>query len=80
MSEKSEPCELKIALFYNGDPEEFFVFIRNFNVNFKASGTLETDAKVQCLFMLVLDEALRQFDLLSADVYSTNILTVEDII
>ena len=36
-----------------------------------AAGMLETGSKLQCLCTLVRGEALRQFDLLSADVEST---------
>ena len=41
------------------------------------SETLVTDAKVQYIRTLVCREALRHFDLLSADVESTNPLTVK---
>ena len=69
-----------MAPFDNGDPEEFLLLIRNFNMNIAASGTLETAAKVQYLHTLLRGEALRKFDLMSADVESTNPLTVEAII
>ena len=29
-SEKSDLCEFKMTLFDNGEPEEFFLFLRNF--------------------------------------------------
>ena len=35
-----------MALFDNGDPEEFMLFIKKFDKNLEASGTLETDTKV----------------------------------
>ena len=34
MSQKSDLYEFKSALFDNGDPEEFLLFIRNFNMTF----------------------------------------------
>ena len=45
-------------------------------MTFRASGTLEAGAKVQCLFTLVRGEALPQFYFFSDDVKSTNPLTV----
>ena len=45
-----------------------------------ASGMLDTGAKNQYLCTLVLGEALRQFDSLSAEIESTQTLNVEDII
>ena len=44
------------------------------------SGTLESGAKYQYLSTLVRGEALRQFDLFSADVEGTKILNVDYII
>ena len=35
-SQKSDPYEFKMALFDNGEPEEFLMFIRNFNTNLMA--------------------------------------------
>ena len=36
-----ELYELKISLFDNGDPEEFLLFVRNFNMTLAASGKLD---------------------------------------
>ena len=55
-------------LFDHGDPEEFLLFVCNFNMTLVATGTLEMGAKIQYLRTLVRGEVLRQFDLLSADV------------
>ena len=44
------------------------------------SGTLATGTKIQYLLTLVCVEALRQFDLLSADVEGENPLNVEAVI
>ena len=57
-----------MSLFDNGKPEDFLLFVCNFNMNLAASGMLEADAKFQYLCTLVYGEALRQFDSLSADV------------
>ena len=78
-SDQSDLYELKMALFNNGDPEEFFLIVCNFNMNLDEKGRLETTVKVQYLRTLVHGEVLRQFDLLSTDLESTNPLTVEDI-
>ena len=68
-----------MALFKNGDTKEFLL-VRNFNMNLAAPGMLETAAKVKYHHTLVSEEEFRQFDLLSADVEFTNLLTVEAII
>ena len=80
MSYTSDFYEFKIYLFYNVEPEDFLLFVRNFNINLAASGTLEAGAKYQYFCTLVRGEALRQFDLLYADIEMTQTLTVEDII
>ena len=67
MSTTSELYEFMMFLFDNGDLEEFLLFVCNFNMTLVASGTLDTDAKIQYLCTLVRGEALHQFDLLSAD-------------
>ena len=67
-------------LFDNGDPEEFLLFELNFDMTLAASGTLETGAEIQYLCTLVRGKALRKFEVLSADVESTETLNVEYII
>ena len=46
-SENLDLYQLKMALFANGDPEEFLLFIRNFNMTPEASGTLKDGANIQ---------------------------------
>ena len=72
--------EFKMYLFENGDLEEFFLFVRNFNMTLAASGALEADAEFQYLRTLVRGGALRQFESLSDNVESTKILDVDYII
>ena len=79
-SENSDPYEFKMVLLGNGDLEDFFLFVRNFNITLEASGILQTDTKAQQIYKLVCGEALRQFDLMSADMESANPLTVEAIL
>ena len=43
----SDLYEFKMSLFENGEPEEFLLFVRNFNTKLGASGKLEADAKFQ---------------------------------
>ena len=69
-----------MSLFDNGDPEEFFFVFCNFNTTLAASGTLEVGAKYQRLCSLVHKEALRQIDLLYADVKCAETLNVDYII
>ena len=64
----SDPYDFKMSLFNNGDPEEFLLFVRNFNITLAASGTLEIGAKIQYIRTIVRGEALRQFESLSADI------------
>ena len=45
--------------------------MRNFNTTLAETGTLDMDVHIQCLCMLVRGEALRQFDLLYADLENT---------
>ena len=54
--------EFRMSLFDNGHPEEFLLFVRNFNTTLAATGTLDMGANIQYLCTLVCGEALRQFD------------------
>ena len=72
MSEKSNLYEIKMSLFDNGNPEGFFLFIHNFNMTIKATGTLKYDANIQKLGTLVRGEALRKFDVFFAEVESAS--------
>ena len=76
----SDLYEFKMSLFDNVDPEEFLLFVRNFNMTLTASGMMEMGAKVQYLCTLVDGESLLQFDSLSYGVECTEPLTVEYII
>ena len=60
-----EIYEFMMSLFDHGNPEEFLLFVRNFEMTLAATGMLEMKAKVHYLRMLVRGGALRQFDLLS---------------
>ena len=70
----------KMSFFDNGEPDEFLLFMLNFNTNLTGSGALKEGAKIQYIFSIVRGEALRQFDLLSADVEGTETLSFDDII
>ena len=69
-----------MSLFNNGEPEDFLLFVPNFNVTLAASGMLEVVSKFQYLGTLFRRGALRQFDLLSDDVQSIETLDVDYII
>ena len=73
MAKKLDLYEFKMALFDNGNPEEFLLFIGNFQMNLEASRTLTSGAKIQYIYMLVHGEVLRQFDTLSIEVGSTTV-------
>ena len=67
-SETLDLYEIKTALFDNGNPEEFLLFVINFNMTLKVLGTLKAEAKIQYICMLVCGEALCQFVALSIEV------------
>ena len=71
MSERLDFYKLKMALFDNGDPEEFLLFIRKFQMTLKASGTITSGSNIQYICMLVCGEAFCQIDTLSSEVRST---------
>ena len=66
-----------MSLFDNGDPEEFLLFVLNFNINIAESGMLEMDAKIRYLHTLVRDKFLRQFYSFYSGVESMETLTVD---
>ena len=59
--------EFSMSIFDDGDPEEFLLLMRNFNMTLASSGTLETGANIQYFHTLARGKALRHFDPLSAD-------------
>ena len=72
-SEKSDLFEFKIALSDNSDPEEFLLFLRNFQMNPEALETLTNSVKIHYLRMLLRGKALQQMGTLSVEVGSTTI-------
>ena len=45
MSSMPDLYDFSMYLFDHGEPEEFLLFVRNFNMTLAASGTQETDEK-----------------------------------
>ena len=76
-SSTSDLYEFKMSLFDHGKPEDFLLFIRNFNTNLAATGMLNMDTKIQYLCTLFLAEVLHKFCLLFADVENTETLNVD---
>ena len=70
-SSTSDLYEFRMYLFDHGKLEEFILFVRNFQMNLSAIGTLETEAKAEYICTLFRGEALRQFESLSADMKNT---------
>ena len=70
-SSTSDLYEFRMSLFDHGHPEEFILFVQNFEMNLADTGTLEMEAKVQYLCTLLFGEALRQFYSLYIDVKNT---------
>ena len=73
----SDLYEFKMYLFDHGNPEQFLLFIRKFDKNLAETGTLDMDTNIKYLLTLVRGEALRHFDLLSADVEDTETINVD---
>ena len=71
---------MKLALFDNGDPEEFLLFIRNFNMTIDASEKIVPSAKIKYFCMLVHEEDLCRFDMFSTEVGSTTSENLKSII
>ena len=76
-SSMSDLYGFRMSLFDNGEPEEFLLFICNFNTTLSATGTLYMGAKIKYIRTLVCGEALRRFYLLFADVENTETLNVD---
>ena len=55
-----------MALFDNGELEEFLLFILNFKMTLNALGRLAATPKLQYLRKILHEEALHQFDTLCA--------------
>ena len=62
-----------MALFDNGETEEFLLFIRNFQMTLEASGTFAACVKIQYLHTLLNGKALRQLDILFVEARSMTI-------
>ena len=79
-SEKSDLDNFKMVLFGNGYPEEFLLFVCNFNMALEVSGTFKSGAKIQYIFTLVHGEILHRFDVLSAEVEGATPVTLASIV
>ena len=77
MPSTSDRYEIRMYFFDNCNPEEFLLFMRNFNTNLVASRTLETGTKVQYLCTLVRRDTLHQIDSFYTGVEITEPLTTE---
>ena len=70
-SSMSGPYEYKVALFENGEPEEFLLFIREFRKTLRANGVMPEIGRIQYLCTLLCGESLFEFETLSESVGST---------
>ena len=70
----------KLALFDNGDPEEFLLFVRNFQITLEASVLLTSSANIKSICMLLYVEALHQLGTLSVELVCTTMTHVNRII
>ena len=67
---KSGLYEFKMALFGKVQPEEFLLFVRNFQMTFQASGAISSSENIQYLCMLLCGESLCLFDTFLVEVVS----------
>ena len=70
----SDIYEFRMSLFDHVEAEEFLLFVQNFQMTLADMETFETEAKIQYTRTHVRGEALRQFDLVSADSKNTETL------
>ena len=70
-SQQLDLYEIKTALFDNGEPYMFLLFIINFNMTLEVSRTTLAGSKIQYLHTLVRGEVLHWFDNFSDEVGST---------
>ena len=73
MSSTSDLYQFRMSLFDHVKPEEFLLFVRNFQTTLTATGTLVVEVKVQCLCTIVCGEAVHQFDVMYSDVENLDI-------
>ena len=57
-----------MALFDNGNLEEFLLFVQNFQMTLEASGELTSSANIQYICTLLHGEALSKLDTLSVQI------------
>ena len=79
-TEKSDFDEFKMALFDNDDPEEFLLFIQNFQITLQVSGMIAASMNIQYLHTLLCGKTLRQLDMLFVEVGITTISRLNHII
>ena len=68
---------LKFLCLNMSSRKSFCFFVRNFNINLVATGTLDMEGNIQYLFMPVCGESFRRFESFSADIESRETLNVE---
>ena len=71
-SATSETYELKAQTFKNGKPEEFLQMTKEFKTDVDGTGTTFVTGKIQFLRTMLRGEALREFDVITGQVGSTN--------
>ena len=77
---KSYFYEFKMYFFDKGEPEEFLLFVRNFQMIIEYSGIIAARTNIQYLFTLLHGEALCQFNTLCNQVGITNTTNLNQII
>ena len=71
-SATSETYKLKIQTFENSTPEEFLQMMKDLNTGIEGKATTYATGKNQCLLTMLGGEALREFDVITGQVLSTN--------
>ena len=66
--------EFKMALFKNGNPEEFLPFVKNLKMTNERSGMLAAKAKLWYLRTILCGKVLRKFETLCLQIGSTTMM------
>ena len=72
--------EFKMALFSNGETEEFLLFVHNLKMKINASGNIVDNINLWYLSIILTGEVIHQFDTLCARFGSTNMAHLKQVI
>ena len=71
LAANSEMYKIKIAIFENVQPEEFFALLKNFKTSIDGTGTMLEAGKINCIRYLSLGGVIREFEKLASHNFGT---------